>query len=130
VDLLEAAAEGGDGPAQNALGYMFRHGVAVDIDHHKARKLFEAAARQAQAEAEYYLGEYALEEEDYDAALARFHKAAEMGYLLAAYRQGQLLEAGLSHHGIPRSCPAAVRAYKVRSGGGKAGWHGRGGKAG
>lgn len=35
MDLLTKAAEAMDAGAQNALAYMYRMGVALDVDHHK-----------------------------------------------------------------------------------------------
>lgn len=39
MDLLTKAAELAESTAQNALAYMYKMGVAVDVDHYKVRKL-------------------------------------------------------------------------------------------
>ena len=114
VDLLEKASELGEPAAMDALAYLYRSGIAVDIDHERAKALFRAAAEQDHAESLYFLGEYAMEEGDYVAALGFFQRSGDLGYLLGAYREGQLLETGVDEWLVPRSCSAAVRAYKVR----------------
>ncbi len=116
VDLLERAAELGDAPALNSLAFLYQTGSGVDRDEGKAAGLFKEAAMKDHPEALFHYGERMLEEGDVPAAVAAYHRAGELGFIYGAYKEGMLYMEGVGDDDVlPRSCPAAVEAFKVRA---------------
>ena len=85
VDLnIEQMAENGDKYACACLGWMYKYGKGVTLNHSRAVKWFRRAAEQGYACAQWYLGviygrQYSLNK-NYFKALEWYRKAAEQGH--------------------------------------------------
>eukprot|EP00921_Rhytidocystis_pertsovi_P015239 GHVQ01024308.1.p1 GENE.GHVQ01024308.1~~GHVQ01024308.1.p1 ORF type:complete len:693 (-),score=53.14 GHVQ01024308.1:1860-3938(-) len=132
VEYFKSGAALGDAECQNSLGNLFFFGlhqhnpdaVLLSPNRTLAMEYFREAAAQDFPESLFFLGETRINahlsavedrqseisEADYFTALRHYERAADYGYMQAYWREAQLYEAG---KGIPRSCSAAVQAYKV-----------------
>ncbi len=97
--LLGDAAAAGHAPAQNYLGYMYRHGFGVNQDFARALSWYRKAADQGHGGAMNnigYLYRHGLGVERNDAdALGWFRRAAERGDASGQYNLGQMLTDGI-----------------------------------
>jgi tetratricopeptide (TPR) repeat protein len=93
------AAAAGYAPAQNYLGYMYRHGFGVGQDYARAMTWYQKAAAQNHAGALNnigYMHRHGLGvERDYNEARAWFRRAAERGDPAGQYNLGQMLADGV-----------------------------------
>lgn len=93
------AAAMGHAPAQNYLGYMYRHGFGVSQDYAKALSWYQKAAAQNHAGASNNIGymyRHGLGvERDYAEARNWFKRAAERGDAAGQYNLGQMLADGV-----------------------------------
>jgi TPR repeat protein len=93
------AAAAGYAPAQNYLGYMYRHGLGVTQDFARALAWYQKAAAQNHAGALNnigYLHRHGLGvERDYAEARNWFERAAERGDAAGQYNLGQMLAGGI-----------------------------------
>jgi TPR repeat protein len=93
------AAAAGHAPAQNYLGYMYRHGFGVGQDFAKALSWYQKAAAQNHGGALNNIGymyRHGLGvEQDYAQARAWFKRAAERGDAAGQYNLGQMLADGV-----------------------------------
>ena len=95
LKICTALADGGDAIAQNTLGEIFYGDNLLyqKGDHTKARLLFEKAAAQGLAKAQYNLGAmYRDELNNFPIALSWFEKAAAQGDLDAQNSIGYIYE--------------------------------------
>ena len=95
LKICTALADGGDARAQNTLGEIFYGDNLLyqKGDHTKARLLFEKAAAQGLAKAQYNLGAmYRDELNNFPIALSWFKKAAAQGDLDAQNSIGYIYE--------------------------------------
>jgi TPR repeat protein len=108
------AAATGHAPAQNYLGYMYRHGFGVSQDFAKALAWYQKAAAQNHAGASNnigYLYRHGLGvERDYAEARNWFKRAAERGDPAGQYNLGQMLADGV---GASADYRAALKWYKT-----------------
>jgi hypothetical protein len=93
------AAAAGHAPAQNYLGYMYRHGFGVTQDFARALAWYQKAAAQNHAGALNNIG-YMYRHglgvaRDYAEARAWFKRAAERGDAAGQYNLGQMLADGV-----------------------------------
>ena len=79
IKELYEAAEQGDAEAQNELGLAYEHGNGVKKNYRNAERLFQLAAQQGLADAQYNYGRM-CEPRDKDEALQWYQKAAEQGH--------------------------------------------------
>lgn len=77
-ELYEAAKQG-DAEAQNELGLVYEHGNGVKKNYRNAELLFQRAAKQGHADAQYNWGRM-CEPRDKDEAMRWYQKAAEQGH--------------------------------------------------
>ena len=116
LEFYTKSAELGYAKAQYQVGYMYRFGVGVKIDHKKAVEWYLKAANQGDARAQCHLGsEYkfgkvnGLGKDDYAEAVKWYSKAAEQGDALAQYFLGQMYHEG---KGVEKDLKKAVEWYK------------------
>lgn len=93
------AAAAGHAPAQNYLGYMYRHGYGVGQDYARAMAWYQKAAAQNHAGAINnigYMHRHGLGvERDYGEARKWFRRAAELGDPAGQYNLAQMLADGV-----------------------------------
>lgn len=93
------AAAAGHAPAQNYLGYMYRHGFGVGQDFGRALAWYQKAAAQNHAGASNNIGymyRHGLGvDRDYAEARNWFKRAAERGDAAGQYNLGQMLADGV-----------------------------------
>jgi hypothetical protein len=93
------AAAAGHAPAQNYLGYMYRHGFGVDQDYAKALAWYQKAAAQNHAGALNnigYMHRHGLGvAENFADARDWFRRSAERGDPAGQYNLGQMLADGV-----------------------------------
>ena len=100
AEAFEGLAADGDARAQSALAILHARGEGAPKDLAKAQELFEAAAKQDYAPAQYHLGRMLMSDSDAqggkDAAKAAewFEKAAGQGHVLANYALALLHHSG------------------------------------
>lgn len=108
------AAAAGHAPAQNYLGYMYRHGYGVGQDYAKAIAWYRKAAAQNHAGAMNnigYMHRHGLGVgQDYAEARGWFRRAAERGDPAGQYNLAQMLADGVGAGADPRE---AVRWFKA-----------------
>ncbi len=108
------AAAAGYAPAQNYLGYMYRHGFGVTQDFARALAWYQKAAAQNHAGALNNIGymyRHGLGvERDYSEASTWFRRAAEGGDAAGQYNLGQMLADGV---GTAADYREALKWYKT-----------------
>lgn len=108
------AAAAGHAPAQNYLGYMYRHGFGVEQDHAKALAWYHKAAAQNHAGALNnigYMHRHGLGvAENFDEARRWFRRSAERNDPAGQYNLGQLLADGV---GAAPDYGEAMKWYKA-----------------
>jgi TPR repeat protein len=108
------AAAAGHAPAQNYLGYMYRHGFGVPQDFAKALTFYQKAAAQNHAGALNNIGymyRHGLGvERDYAEARNWFKRSAERGDAAGQYNLGQMLADGV---GSAADYREALKWYKT-----------------
>jgi hypothetical protein len=108
------AAAAGHAPAQNYLGYMYRHGFGVGQDHAKALAWYHKAAAQNHAGALNnigYMHRHGLGvAENFAEARNWFRRAAERGDPAGQYNLGQMLADGV---GTAPDYREAMKWYKA-----------------
>ena len=96
---LGRAAAAGHAPAQNYLGYMYRHGFGVAQDYARAMAWYQKAAAQNHAGALNnigYMHRHGLGvEQNFVEARTWFRRAAERGDAAGQYNLGQMLADGV-----------------------------------
>ncbi|HTS94315.1 MAG TPA: TIR domain-containing protein [Stellaceae bacterium] len=99
VRLYKQAAEGGNARAQNNLGYLYSHGLGVDLDYNESMRWYRMAADQGDPLGQTNVGVLYQNgwsvNQDYSEALRWYRKAADQGFALADYRIGLMYENGL-----------------------------------
>lgn len=108
------AAAAGHAPAQNYLGYMYRHGFGVQQDFARAIAWYQKAAGQNHGGALNNIGymyRHGLGvERDYAEAKAWFKRSAERGDAAGQYNLGQMLADGV---GAAADYREALKWYKT-----------------
>jgi TPR repeat protein len=99
--------ERGDAEARYYLGQMFEQGLGVDMDVYRAQALYQLAARQGEARAQYALARLAQERYD-PQALEWFDKAAHNGNAPAQCVLGEHHAQGI---GMPRDTVQGLHWY-------------------
>lgn len=110
------AAAAGYAPAQNYLGYMYRHGFGVTQDFARALSWYQKAAAQNHPGALNNIG-YMYRHglgvtRDYAEAKSWFRRAAERGDAAGQYNLGQMLADGV---GAAAEYREALKWYKTAS---------------
>jgi TPR repeat protein len=112
LELYRDAAEGGNAPAENNLGAMYRDGVTVQQDYKEATRWFDAAANQSEPDAQANFGEMYRRGlgvgQDFAKARFWYLKASDQGSAEAQYGLGILYESGL---GVSKDTAEAARWY-------------------
>lgn len=108
------AAAAGHAPAQNYLGYMYRHGFGVEQDYAKALSWYHKAAAQNHAGALNnigYMHRHGLGvAENFDEARNWFRRSAERNDPAGQYNLGQMLADGV---GAAPDYREAMKWYKA-----------------
>jgi alpha-mannosidase II/SEL1 protein len=98
---------------QSGLGYMYLHGLNVDLDYSEALNWFTLAAEQGWVEGHLYVGIIYYKglgvKRDYKLAIKNFGLASKSGNLLAYYNMAQMHASGI---GVLRSCTTALELFK------------------
>ena len=108
------AAASGHAPAQNYLGYMYRHGFGVGQDFAKALAWYHKAAAQNHGGAQNNIG-YMYRHglgvgQDYAEARGWFKRAAERGDPAGQYNLGQMLADGV---GVTADYRGAMKWFRA-----------------
>ena len=107
------AADQGNAPALNTLGWLHFDGHGVPLDHAEAATYFRRAAERGYAAAQYNLAMmYACGcgvAEDHTEAATWCHRAAAQGDVRAQNNLARMHEDG---HGVPKDDAAAARWYR------------------
>lgn len=109
----KAKAEGGDAPAQSALGEIYAEGKQVRQDYKQAAEWYRKAAEQGIAKAQFNLGGlYDIGQgvpADEAEAVKWHQKAAEQGHAAAQYTLAGMYGMG---RGVPPNPKEALRWYQ------------------
>lgn len=114
-NLWQQQIEDDENPAaQRNLAHLYRQGLGVERDAHKARALYEDAARQGLAGAQANLGRMYLRgdgiPQDYKKAHHWLTQAARNNHIAARYRLATMYDYGL---GRPANPEAALLWYSL-----------------
>ena len=93
-DYREKASQGNK-EAQCNLGLCYQQGIGTEVDMQQAIFWMEKAAKQDYAPAQYNLGTFYLDLENYEQALLWLTKASNQYYALADYQIGVMYSNGL-----------------------------------
>ena len=66
--------------AQNRLGWMYKNGKGIDKNNGLAEKWYKKSAKRGDSEAQYYLGQIYLEQNDQERGYFWIKKAAKNGH--------------------------------------------------
>ena len=77
------------------LGYMHQIGQAMEIDKLKAEELFKLSKVRGSDLGQYFLGLLYLDAERFEEAFREIRELAELGYLPAVNRLGEMYELGI-----------------------------------
>ncbi|MEL7360913.1 MAG: caspase family protein [Bacteroidota bacterium] len=114
LPLLKEAANRGHAGAQNDLGYMYRIGRVVQVNHSEAARLFRLAADQGHARAQFNLGimynHGSGMPKDKHEAVRLIRLAADQGLAIALFNLSVRYENGLD---VPMDHREAVRFLRL-----------------
>jgi len=115
VRLYRLAAEQGDADGMCGLACMYQKGEGVPQDHVEAVRLFRLAAeQQVDGFASFLLADCFWGgtgvPQDYAEAARLYRLSVELGFGLAAYALGLMLEDGL---GVAQDLTEAIRMYRI-----------------
>ena len=80
--------------AQLMVGWIYHHGLGVQVDVEEARRWYLLAAGQDSIEAQFYLGVLSMKKGEYETGRDLYQRAASQGYMPACYRLAWLYESG------------------------------------
>ena len=109
AELLERAAEQGDGAAMSALGHMLEFGMGVKADPDRAAELYRRAAEQGDGAGMTRHGDRLLNSGELAAAYEWYSKAAKAEYPPACAKAGDCLANGW---GVEADPAAAAKSYE------------------
>ena len=88
---LRDRAEFGDSTSQILLGFLLEHGLKMAPDQAAAKEMYQRAANQGVAAAQYALA-FLIADNEAERAISWFQKSAEAGYAPAQFVLGYIYQ--------------------------------------
>lgn len=109
VKWFSLASDQGHVEAKCRLGRLYLYGQGVKKDENKAFELFSQSAEKGCAEANYWLGNYYRNKEEYEEAVNWYRKGAQEGHSDAITELGKCYHYG---RGVDIDYDEAIRLYR------------------